>query len=183
VEWCMRARAAGYSIGFAPRAVVGHPARRHWSEMEIRGKRLNSEAYQLMRLRPGGRARWLVKSLLMPASAVAHSFKVLASSRLKRPGDRFKAIAVLYRVRWLRMVDGLRLLTAGSSSSAKRGYRIHTSSGLLNYWTFLSVIVFIALLPLRPMARALFTPIESERRFWFFDLPPFLAANQLKDYP
>jgi GT2 family glycosyltransferase len=112
VEWCMRARAAGYSIGFAPRAVVGHPARRHWSEMEIRGKRLNSEAYQLMRLRPGGRARWLVKSLLMPASAVAHSFKVLTSSRLKRPGDRLKAIGVLYRTRWLRMVDGLRLLTA-----------------------------------------------------------------------
>ena len=44
VEWCMRARAAGYSIGFAPRAVVGHPARRSWSELETRWKRLNSES-------------------------------------------------------------------------------------------------------------------------------------------
>lgn len=113
VEWCMRARAAGYSIGFAPRAVVGHPARRSWSEMEIRWKRLNSESYHLLRRRPAGRAKWLVKSLLMPASAVVHTVKVLASPRLERLRDRLKAIAVLHRVRWFRMVDGLRLLSKG----------------------------------------------------------------------
>ncbi|HEY2049457.1 MAG TPA: glycosyltransferase [Caulobacteraceae bacterium] len=113
VEWCMRARAAGYSIGFAPRAVVGHPARRSWNEMETRWRRLNSEAFLLQRRERGGEAKWLVKSLAMPASAVVHSVKVMVSPRLERLGDRFKAIAILHRVRWFRMVDGLRLLARG----------------------------------------------------------------------
>jgi GT2 family glycosyltransferase len=113
VEWCMRARAAGYSIGFAPRAAIGHPARRTWAEMETRWRRLNSESYLLLRREPAGRLKWLVKSLAMPASAVVHTAKVLASPRLERLGDKFKAIAVLYRVRLFRMVDGLRLLAKG----------------------------------------------------------------------
>ena len=49
----------------------------------------------------------------MPASAVVHTAKVLASPRLERLGDRLKAIGVLHRVRWFRMVDGLRLLAEG----------------------------------------------------------------------
>lgn len=113
VEWCMRARAAGFSIGFAPRAAIGHPARRTWAEMETRWRRLNSESYQLLRRDPGGRLKWLVKTLAMPASAVIHTAKVLASPRLDRLDDRLKAIGVLYRVRLFRMVDGLRLLAKG----------------------------------------------------------------------
>ncbi|MBV8683827.1 MAG: glycosyltransferase [Caulobacteraceae bacterium] len=111
VEWCMRARAAGYSIGFAPRAAIGHPARRTWSEMQIRWKRLNSESYHLAQRDPGGRAKWLIKTLLMPASAVVHTVKVLTSPRLERFSDRIKAIGVLYRIRWFRMIDGLWLLS------------------------------------------------------------------------
>jgi GT2 family glycosyltransferase len=113
VEWCMRARAAGYSIGFAPRAAIGHPARRTWAEMETRWRRLNSESYQLLLREPAGRLKWLVRTLAMPVSAVVHTVKVLASPKLERPADRVKAIAVLYRVRWFRMIDGLRLLARG----------------------------------------------------------------------
>ena len=116
VEWCMRARAAGYSIGFAPRAAIGHPGRRTWGEIETRWRRLNSESYHLLRRDPAGRAKWLVKTLLMPASAVVHTFKVLASPKLERPADRLKAIVVLYRVRWFRMMDGLRLLWGRQSA-------------------------------------------------------------------
>jgi GT2 family glycosyltransferase len=113
VEWCMRARAAGFSIGFAPRAAIGHPARRTWSEIETRWRRLNSESYHLLRREPAGRAKWLVKTLLMPASAMVHTVKVLASPKLERFGDRLKAIGVLHRLRWFRLFDGLRLLARG----------------------------------------------------------------------
>jgi glycosyltransferase involved in cell wall biosynthesis len=33
VDWCHRALKAGYRIGYAPRAVIGHPARRTWTDL------------------------------------------------------------------------------------------------------------------------------------------------------
>ena len=33
LDWCLRARAAGFSLGYAAEAVVGHPARRNWPEL------------------------------------------------------------------------------------------------------------------------------------------------------
>ena len=46
-EWCERARVAGYRIGYAPAAVVGHPARRTWDELLAKWRRLNVESFNL----------------------------------------------------------------------------------------------------------------------------------------
>jgi GT2 family glycosyltransferase len=110
VEWSHRARGLGFSLGYAPGAVIGHPARRTWPELVIKWKKANSEAYNLLIERPGGRLWWLLRSLALPASAVAHTPKVLASSELETSGQRLAALSTLYRVRWWRFVDALRLL-------------------------------------------------------------------------
>jgi GT2 family glycosyltransferase len=110
VEWCHRARDAGYRIGYAPAAVVGHPARRTWSELARKWARLTEEGFGLARRRPLGRLRWLVKALALPLSAVAHSPRPLTSRNLARPGDRLKALAMLYRLRFWRAGHALRLM-------------------------------------------------------------------------
>lgn len=112
LDWCHRARTKGYRIGYAGAAVVGHPARRTWPELARKWRRLNEEAFGLMRERPGGRARWLLRSLALPLSAVVHTPKVLASPALSRPQDRLKALAILYRLRFWRGVHALQLLSA-----------------------------------------------------------------------
>ena len=43
IDWCRRARAKGYRIGFAPRSIVGHPARRTMDELERKWRRLTLE--------------------------------------------------------------------------------------------------------------------------------------------
>lgn len=110
LEWSHRARDAGFRIGYAPAALVAHPARRDWGELSAKWRRLNAETYGIVAARPKGRSRWLARSLLLPLSALAHTPRVLASQRLRSPGQKLKALATLYRLRVWRAVDALGLL-------------------------------------------------------------------------
>lgn len=113
-EWCQRARGAGYRLGYAPMAIVGHPARRTWDELLGKWRRLNSETYALFGESAGGRVRWVLRSLALPISAMAHTPRVLASRKLENIEQKLSALKVLYRLRLWRFADALRL-------SLKRG--------------------------------------------------------------
>lgn len=110
VEWSHRARAAGFRLGYEPRAVVGHPARQTWSELLAKWRRLNAEMYQLAAGRPGGAPMWLFRSCLLPLSAVVHTPRVIFSRELGNMRQRLGALQVLYRLRLWRLGDSLRLL-------------------------------------------------------------------------
>ena len=115
VDFSHRATDAGYRLGFAPRAVVGHPARRSWGDLETKWRRVNSEIFELSADAPLRRFVWLLRALALPASAVAHTPKVLASTELNTPGQRLAALGVLYRLRFWRLADSLRLITGGKA--------------------------------------------------------------------
>jgi glycosyltransferase involved in cell wall biosynthesis len=114
IEWCHRARGAGFRLGYAPEAVVGHPARRSWPDLLKKTRRINAELFGLAISRRGGRAWWLLRSLALPLSAVAHTPKALAGQGLDTLGQRLAAVGVLYRLRFWRLADALRLFAAGS---------------------------------------------------------------------
>jgi len=104
-EWSKRAQSCGFKLGYAPAAIVGHPARRNWDELTRKWRRLNIETYGLSAGRPGRRLKWFVRSLLLPLSAVAHTPKVLLSKGLHRPSQRLGALGVLYAIRFWRVAD------------------------------------------------------------------------------
>lgn len=110
LEWSRRARAKGFRIGYAAKAVVGHPARRNWSELHGKWRRLSAEAFQLCVEQPGGRLRWFIRCVVLPLSAVAHAPKVLSSRKLRSADQRVGALSALFRLRFWRCADGLRLL-------------------------------------------------------------------------
>jgi GT2 family glycosyltransferase len=110
IEWSHRARAAGYRLGYAPGAVVGHPARRSWEELKTKMTRTNAELFGLIKTRPAGRLLWFARSCLLPASALVHSPKVLASRELTTLHQRIEALLTLFRVRLWRFVDSMRLI-------------------------------------------------------------------------
>lgn len=109
VEWSHRARAAGYRLGYVPRAVVGHPARRSWPELVGKWRRVNAETYGLACQR-GQLLGWTFRAAALPASALAHSPRVLTSAELETFSQRLAALGVLYRLRLWRFTDSLRLL-------------------------------------------------------------------------
>lgn len=110
VEWSFRARGLGYRLGYAPRAVIGHPARRTWPELLVKWRKTNLESYALMSERPFGKLWWVVRNLAVPASAVAHTPSVLFSPELETPQQRLAALGTLYRLRLWRFFHALGLI-------------------------------------------------------------------------
>jgi GT2 family glycosyltransferase len=108
MEWCFRARAAGFRIGYAERAMVTHPARRDWAALRRRWARLVAEHAALAREEPHGRLRWMAKALAMPLSVPPHAWRVLRDDRLPGWEARLGAVTVLARLRLWRMREMLR---------------------------------------------------------------------------
>jgi GT2 family glycosyltransferase len=110
VEWCRRAIAKGYRLGYAASAAVGHPARRTWPELIRKWTRTNQEGFVLQSQMKHGRLRFLLRSLLLPASIVVHAPRIFVSRKLSSMGDRFSAFGVLVRLRFWRLGHSIGLL-------------------------------------------------------------------------
>jgi glycosyltransferase involved in cell wall biosynthesis len=112
VEWGQRAVAANYKFTFAPDVVVSHPARRTWPELTQKWRKGASEAFAHAVEKPYGRARWIFRSFAVLASPFVHWTKIVRSPKLDTVGQRFKAIAVLFAIRFWRFAECNRLLLA-----------------------------------------------------------------------
>lgn len=112
-EWTMRAVSRGYSLIYEDRFKVSHPSRQDWSALKTKWRRTTQEAYQLNGGGLAARLRWALRGLAMPASAVVHTPKVLASRKLASPGETLKAVVTLIRLRCTRMIWMLRQATGG----------------------------------------------------------------------
>jgi glycosyltransferase involved in cell wall biosynthesis len=105
VDWCLRARRAGFAIGYAASAVAGHPPRPTWPALRQKWRRLQAEMFQLALLQPGGRLKFLLHSLALPPSILLHAPRVVRSTTLADGGERIRALATLARLRLWRFVD------------------------------------------------------------------------------
>jgi GT2 family glycosyltransferase len=114
VDWCRRAAAAGFALGYEPSAVVRHPARRDWPALVRKWRRIDAESFGLIRAEPIGRIRWMARALALPLSAVVHAPRVLVDNRLPGPGVRSGALMILFRLRAWRFWDSLRLGLTGA---------------------------------------------------------------------
>jgi len=119
-DWCLRARAAGLRIGYAAGAVVVHPGRRNWQELRTKLARLNLETQAWYAQTGFGRTRWLLRSMLLPASAIAHTPRVVFTQRLSTIGQRLGALRVLYRSRLWRFGNALAITVAPPRGQARK---------------------------------------------------------------
>jgi GT2 family glycosyltransferase len=114
LEWSGRARQAGCRLVYAEDAVVGHPARTSWAELTGKWRRINAETFGLSAGRPGAKIRWLLRSSLLPISAVVHTPRVLQARDLNGWRQKAGALQVLYRLRIWRLLDALRVVGAAA---------------------------------------------------------------------
>lgn len=112
LEWCRRATSKGWRLKSAPDLRVSHPSRSDWAALRKKWNRTTKETYELEGA--DARARWILKALAMPASALAHLPRVVTSPELAGPGERFRATATLFRLRLQRMVWMLRQAGGGT---------------------------------------------------------------------
>jgi GT2 family glycosyltransferase len=109
LDWGRRAAALGYAWHYAPAAAVAHPARRDWSELVRKWRRLMRESFGLAQERPGGRWRWLLRNWAMLLAVPLAALQILRSRAVFTASDRVNALGTLLRLRWWRFVEAHRL--------------------------------------------------------------------------
>lgn len=107
VDWCLRAQSKGFRLGYASRAIVGHPPRPDWPQLKKKWRRLNAELFELALQRKRGRLRWTVHMLAMPFSAIWHLPRAAFHKDLRGGRQRLGAAVTLVRLRLWRCKDGL----------------------------------------------------------------------------
>jgi len=110
LEWCHRARAHGFRIGYAAEALVSHPARRSWPELRSKWQRLTAESFALARRQSFGALSWLARSYLVLAATFPDLVRTMTTQRLPDWRARLGAAAILMRLRMFRFVEAHRLL-------------------------------------------------------------------------
>lgn len=113
VDWCHRARAAGFRLGYVEAARMSHPARRDWPSLRARWARMMKERAALEAERPMWHIRWALRAIAMPLSVAPHAVKVMRHPRLPSWQSRMEAIWILARIRLVRMKLMLGWLAAG----------------------------------------------------------------------
>jgi GT2 family glycosyltransferase len=103
-DWCERAGRQGYRIHFAPKSIVGHPARRTMPELKRKWRRLTLERCEGARRNGKGRVRILLREAAALVAAAPHAFVPLASKRLSGIRSRLMAIGVLAQIRAYRFL-------------------------------------------------------------------------------
>ncbi len=107
LDWCARARARGWRLGYDDALRVAHPSRADWPALARKWRRLTQETYGLGEGTLRARLAWGARALAMPASAVAHLPRVLRHPGL-RPAERARAAGTLARLRLRRAAWMLR---------------------------------------------------------------------------
>ena len=110
LDWSHRARSAGYHLGYAPAAVVGHPARRTWPQLLTKWRRLIPGELRSFQVSPGRPLGVVLRAAVLPASALWHTPRVLFSRKLVGPGQRLGSLMILFRIRLWRSLDACKLL-------------------------------------------------------------------------
>lgn len=116
-DWSQRAVALGLALRFAPDVVVAHPARRDWSALARKTRRVVGELYLLRQQQSPGVLAWAVYLALVLASPFVHAFKLAGSTKVSGVSLKLAAIAVLFRLRWSRFFWYLDLLRTGDVRS------------------------------------------------------------------
>lgn len=107
VEWSKRAVAKGFRLRYAHEAVVMHPTRPDWPALRHKWKRMVREEFLTRRQAGRGRASWLARQVLVAASPLVHTGKILRTGFTA--AEKSRAIGVLWRLRWWRVGEAIRL--------------------------------------------------------------------------
>ncbi|MFZ4688109.1 MAG: glycosyltransferase family 2 protein [Polymorphobacter sp.] len=112
LDWGQRAHAAGFSTRYLPAMRVYHPARPDFAGLERKWQRHVRHDWNAHVATGGASWRWQARALAMIVSVPLEARKLFASDRIHGLGNRLRGLGVLTRIRWFRMAEMLRVMSA-----------------------------------------------------------------------
>jgi glycosyltransferase involved in cell wall biosynthesis len=113
LDWGKRAATLGFRMRYAVDVVVAHPARREWSDLIRKWRRLTGESFAVTSEQRYGKLRWFARSWLILLSPFVHFPVVLQSDNLVSFNSRISALNSLIRLRFWRFIECNRRLFYG----------------------------------------------------------------------
>lgn len=101
MDWCRRAVAAGFTLRYDDELAVSHPTRQDWPALRKKWARTTHEMFGLNGTSLPARAKWFLRALAMPVSALAHAPRVLAHDQLTT-NEKLRGLGTLMKLRWTR---------------------------------------------------------------------------------
>jgi GT2 family glycosyltransferase len=117
-DWGRRAAASGHPVRYVPDMIVWHPARTSFSDMQDKWRR--HVAHDLFDYRATHKPifGWWLRSLAVALSSVTDMGRVISSRRVSGLINKFRAAAILIRVRGFRCVEMIRQSRTDGNSAA-----------------------------------------------------------------
>jgi GT2 family glycosyltransferase len=106
VEWSRRATQLGFRLGYVKDAIVTHPARETWAELTEKWRRINEESLLLAARSKSQSAKWLMRTWVVPLTALVHTPRVLTSRKLPGTAAKMGALRILFLHRLWRFGHG-----------------------------------------------------------------------------
>ncbi|MFN3371519.1 MAG: glycosyltransferase family 2 protein [Sphingomonadaceae bacterium] len=116
-DWGQRAVGLGHPTRYVPRMLIFHPARLSVADLERRWARMIGHGYHEVGSGPIARLKWQARAVLVLASALVHTPKLLLSARVPTLTGRVRGIGVLFRIRWFRFREMRRVAREGGSGA------------------------------------------------------------------
>jgi GT2 family glycosyltransferase len=117
-DWCIRAVRQGYRIRFAPKSIVGHPARRTMPELKRKWRRLIIESCEGARREGKRPVLVLMRHWAALLAVLPQAFLPLVSKRLSGMRNRILAIVALAQIRAYRLVVAHQVVLRSTSESS-----------------------------------------------------------------
>ena len=99
LDWCHRARDAGFNLVYDDTLRVSHPSRNDWPALRKKWIRMTKEGFGLVEQTPLAKAKWALRGVAMLPSIFWHGPKVLFEANLQKDGGNLKGFATLARLR------------------------------------------------------------------------------------
>lgn len=113
LDWCQRATAKGYRLVHEDALRVAHPTRSDWNALARKWRRLTAETWGLQGSGLLARAKWALRALAMPLSALVHLPQVWGHPDLKGGVEKRRGAGTLIRLRATRAAWMLRQAFGG----------------------------------------------------------------------
>lgn len=110
IDWSHRAVRSGRRIGYAPDAIVWHPARRTAAELANKWKRINEERYKLYLSHRFGELKLISMALSQIPSTIYHTPRVFFDKSMGSLKDKFAVAGMMYKLRMTRCFSSLAML-------------------------------------------------------------------------
>ena len=117
VDWGQRATAMGLIFTYQPEMRIWHPARPDFEALQVKWRRHIAHEFADHQMHTRPIWRWNARAAAIVASIIPDGVRLWFAQRVGGPGNRWRGLTVLARIRWYRATEMRRVIGGKDDAS------------------------------------------------------------------